>query len=105
MSLKKDGSLAASSKAAGEEAFAAIGRYASHMVREAAAGILTGEAKADPYEYRDRTACTFCGFRGICGFDLRLPGCSYRELRPLKTEDALEKMEEALGDGGKEDGR
>ena len=105
VSLKKDGSLAASSKAAGEEAFAAIGRYASHMVREAAAGILTGEAKADPYEYRDRTACTFCGFRGICGFDLRLPGCSYRELRPLKTEDALEKMEEALGDGGKEDGR
>lgn len=105
VSLKKDGSLSAASKAAGEEAFAAIGRYASRMVREAAAGILTGEAEADPYRYRDQTACTFCAFRGICGFDLRLPGCSYRELRVLKTEDALAKIEEALGEDGKEDRR
>ena len=68
------------------------------FVRRKAAGIgdaiLSGEASAAPYRYSGHTACEYCPYRGVCGFDERLRGCDYRVLRKMDGAEVLLKMKE-----------
>ena len=40
------------------------------------------------------TACDFCPYRGVCGFDEKIPGFSYRRLRKRSPEEVLREMRE-----------
>ena len=47
----------------------------------------------NPYAMGERTACDFCPYKAICGFDEKIAGYEYRKLgKSEKKEEILEKM-------------
>ena len=42
--------------------------------------LIRGRITVDPYEYGKQTACTFCPYKGVCGFDLSIDGYKRRKL-------------------------
>jgi len=86
----KDGSLAKASKVVSESDFHLMMNHALKKVEEARVGILEGETKAAPYRRGDETGCTFCKYRHICGFDVKIPGYEYRDINKMKSEEALD---------------
>ena len=66
-----------------------------------------GEVQAAPYEMGESTGCDYCAYRDICGFDLRIDGCSYRRLEKFTVEEAVAAMwltleENGFGSGGEQ---
>ena len=93
VALKADGSLKATSKTAGTEDFYAMSSHVNRTVMEVGRRILAGDVSVRPYELADRTGCDYCPYHTVCGFDVRLPGFSYRKLEMIaKPEDILERM-------------
>ena len=94
VNVNKDGSLGKASRAAKGEDFSAILAYTDRKVRELGERILSGETGARPYRRDDRTACDYCPYRGVCGFDDRTDSADYRIIRKQETEDLLRQIRE-----------
>lgn len=88
--LKKDGSLGSRSKALDGESLATVSSFVNQKIKETGQKILNGEIGIHPYENGDRSACTFCEFKGVCGFDESLKGYKKRNLGGMTGEEALE---------------
>lgn len=88
----KDGSLSKSSKAVGEEDFAVMTGYAVRKMNDIHEQILSGETAVNPYREGTRTACDYCGYRHICGFEKNSPGCEYREMDKMDRSEAIARM-------------
>lgn len=89
----KNGSLSKASKAVPEEVFKAMMNHAAGKVEEIRREILSGKIEAIPYRRGQETGCDYCSFRHVCGFDIRLPGCMYRDIGNMTTEEAIAAME------------
>ena len=85
----KDGSLGARSSVLTEAQFRELMDAADRKIAELAGDIMNGRMDVSPYELKGRTACTFCDYRSICGFDRRIPGYEYRKLKQLKKDEIL----------------
>ena len=95
VSIKKDQQLGAASKTVTEEAFRDIFRYASYQQKKTTNAMLAGESDAVPSVYNGQSSCEYCGYKNICGFDLRL-GYEQAEMKSMSDEEALMKMHETL---------
>lgn len=62
--------------------------------------ILDGDTGIKPYRMGKRTACDYCPYNSICGFDIRIEGNSYRNLHSLSKEDIWEEMIERRNKNG-----
>ncbi len=97
---KKDGSYSARSAILRPEDFRTISDYVSHKVRSIGADILDGRIPLDPYTEGNtsaaKTACTYCPYIKVCGFDRKLPGYQHRPLPKLDDETALDYMRREL---------
>ncbi len=103
VSRTKSGELSKTSQVFSTEQFAAISDYVNRTVTALGRRMLSGEIAANPYELQGRTACQWCGYRSICGFDESLEGCGYRRLDKKKSKDEiLEEMRVLPKDGGVE---
>ena len=91
---KKDGSLSARSSALSEEELGEISRYVNLKIKEIGSEILEGRIGVNPYRQGMDTACDYCSFQSVCGFDGRIPGYHYRKLEGLKEEEAMQKIRE-----------
>ena len=49
--------------------------------------------RALPYRLKDRTACRFCPYIAVCGFDPLVPGFSYRRLQNHEDAELMDSME------------
>ena len=92
----KDGSLAWYSKVLSGEELELLSDFAKKKMKEIGNAIMDGDAKVNPYKMGDRTSCTYCRYKGICGFDEKLPGFEYRKLEKFDNKKALEKMREEV---------
>ena len=92
----KDGSLSKSSKVLNEEELKLLSTFANRKMQKIGNAIMNGEAEASPYMLGDKTACTYCKYKGICGFDEKLPGYEYRKLDKFDNGEVLEKMREEV---------
>lgn len=88
----KDSSLSKASKALPEEDFETISSYVKKTISELEEKMRTGEIQVSPYEMGTINGCEYCEYRGICGFDEEIEGCSYRKLGKLSDEEVLEQM-------------
>ena len=89
----KDGYPTKRSSTASSKQFKEMTEYVNHKIVEIGREILDGQAEVNPYKLGDRTACDYCAFQGICGFDVKLPGNRYHQLKKLEKEDVFAKME------------
>ena len=97
----KNGSLSSRSKTASKEQFEELCAYVNDKIRENGTRILSGEMEKNPYKLKQRTACDYCSFKEICGFDEKQEGNSFRRLPTFSDEELWKKMREK---GEKEDG-
>lgn len=89
----KEGYPTKRSAIASSKQFKEMTEYVNHKIVEIGQEILNGQAEVNPYKLGDRTACDYCSFQGICGFDVKLPGNRYHQLKKLEKEDVFGRME------------
>lgn len=87
---KKDGGLSARSSVMTGEELQAVSDYVNQKVRQLGREILGGHIPVEPYEKGTENACTYCAFTGVCGFDKNVPGFTYRRLKNMDKEEAME---------------
>lgn len=97
---KKDGSFSARSSVMGEEDFRTVSSYVDQKIRQAGRSILDGRITIDPYSQGNQTACDFCAYKKVCGFDKKIDGFVFRELENLKDDEALMRIRREVADGG-----
>lgn len=90
----KNGDLKAATMATDEEGFRDMIEFAYRKLDRQAQEIYAGEAKANPYRRKKKTACEYCSFRQICGFDNRLPEFTYRNLPEIGRDEIWNKLRE-----------
>lgn len=95
---KKDGSYTQASSVLSDEDFETVSNYVNHKIRELGTSILNGEIGLRPYEQKDQTACTYCAYKSVCGFDKKLGAGFVRHLEELSQEQVLDRMRENGGD-------
>ena len=54
--------------------------------------IMEGSMEARPVKKGEQTACDFCPYGGICGFDPKLPDEQFRRIPSLGAADVWEKL-------------
>lgn len=64
-----------------EENYRELSGKVREKTKELGTGILSGETAAEPYRLGTDTGCDYCPYYAVCGFDVRLDGCGYREIR------------------------
>lgn len=60
-----------------EEEFDSLQEAVKQKVKEACKELLDGKIDAHPMKTKERSACTYCRYKGICMFDTMFEGCSY----------------------------
>lgn len=99
----QEGNLKARTKTADTGFFDEMTEYVYRKLEKEAKEIYAGEISVNPYRYKKETACTFCAYRSVCGFDGRLRGYSYRNLKELEKEEFAKRLrEEGESEGQKE---
>lgn len=94
--FNKDGSLSRTSAAVNEYQFGILRDYVEKKIRDIGVDILKGDVKAAPYQLGQKNPCTFCPYQGVCGFDEKIPGYSFRRLGALSPEEIWKKMKEEV---------
>lgn len=88
--VNKNGELSARSQAVSRKRLEALTDYAVEKAARIGQEILEGHVEQNPYQRKDRTACSLCSCREACGFDERLPGCEFRKLEKMADEGIWE---------------
>lgn len=90
--LNKSGDLVpSSSKSVTMEQMERLQGYMKKAAAEIGREILNGNTSIAPYKNESGSACTYCRFRGICGFDSAKD--SYRYLKKFSDDEVWENME------------
>ncbi len=80
------------SSVANQERFEGLRQYVRKKVKEAGQDILRGEAGVNPYKSGQKTACDYCPYHAVCGFDKKVSGFEYRKLKGKKAEEIWEEL-------------
>lgn len=76
-----------------EEQLNALMDYAWDELKTSSQSMYEGDIAIDPFDYHERTPCTFCEYRSVCQFDQSL-GNDYRKLDSLSEKEVLERLKE-----------
>lgn len=87
---KKDGSLSARSSVMSREELQAVSDYVNHKVKDIGREIMEGNIEVNPYESGSAEACTYCAYKGVCGFDPAVSGYTRRKLKEMSREEVME---------------
>ena len=71
--------------------------FVKDKVKELGRELSEGQIPVNPYSCKNRTACDYCAFRSVCGFDPGTPGFSYRRLSEKAGEKIFEEGKEKSG--------
>ena len=91
LSYNKSGTLRKGASVATEEEFAALGKFVKQKIENVKEAIYNGNVEASPYELKDRNACTYCPYQGVCGFEKKIPGYEFRRIKQF-TDNEIWKM-------------
>ena len=94
VTYNKDGSFRKGSSVATREQFRLLNEYVKRKISDIRGEILSGDTEVSPYELGKRTACTYCSYQGVCGFDRKIPGYEYRRLKQFSDQEIWNHLEE-----------
>lgn len=89
----------AKSSVAGGNRFSALKRYVNEKLKTEGREILDGVVAVNPYKQGNKTACDYCPYHAVCGFDLKTSGFGFRKFKPLKSEEIWPVIEGEQQDG------
>ena len=93
---RKDGSFTAASGVITDQDYGLVSSYVNERIRAFGKRILDGDISVNPYEMKGKSACTWCRFKPICGFDPALDGFRTRELDALDEDEVMERLKNHL---------
>lgn len=102
---KADGSYTAASSTASGQQLRQLSGFVREKLEKLGKEILEGNIGVRPYRRKKETACTYCAFADLCGFDGKLPGASYRDLQEIPEKVFWERLEQEETEPEKEPGR
>ena len=82
------------SSVAGGKRFAHLTDYVNQKLREMGQEILDGNVAVDPYKQGNRTACDYCPYHSVCGFDLKTDGYGFRRFKPMKAQEIWKEIDQ-----------
>ena len=89
----KDGEVQAGrSSVANRERFARLSQFVHRKLKKAGQEILDGEIGVAPYKNGQRTACDYCPYHAVCGFDRKTSGYEFNRWKNRKTEEIWEEI-------------
>ena len=74
--------------------------YVDYILKDTGRAILAGDIRVNPCRYdknAERTACKFCNYRVLCGFDSGIDGFAYHEVGNFDEEEMERRMAEKIG--------
>jgi len=80
------------STVANRERFEKLSVYVQEKLRQTGRELLAGETTAAPYKSGGRTACDYCPYHAVCGFDKKTAGYEYRRFKSKKAEEIWEEI-------------
>ncbi|MBR0381642.1 MAG: PD-(D/E)XK nuclease family protein [Eubacterium sp.] len=92
--MKNDRTPYSSAAVMSTEDFMAAGRFARKKITSIGEQIYSGDITPRPYKKGNLTACSYCAFRDVCGFDPRIPGYKYRLFGHMDKDLVLNKIRE-----------
>ncbi len=92
--INQDGKLAANSRTASREQFAILSKYVKNKIKKTGCEILDGVVAVNPYQMKKNTACDYCAYKEICGFDTKIPGYEFRNLPSFEKDEIWKKLEQ-----------
>lgn len=87
VSKLKSGAYRSTSRTVRTEEFQGLLGYAQTVREELTRQMKQGEVDVNPYEMGDRSACDYCGYKNICGFDERIEGYAYRRIHKMSEDE------------------
>lgn len=94
VSYKKDGNFTSSSSVASREQFGVLGDFVKKQMTAYGNEIMKGNIAIRPFKEDKRTACDYCEYKGVCGFDPSFEENRYKKLKKQSTKDVWDKLEE-----------
>jgi ATP-dependent helicase/nuclease subunit B len=91
VSTNKEGAFKKGSEICSTETFQKLSDYVNEKMLEIGGRIREGEIEKKPYKNGEKTGCTYCPYRGVCGFDVSVPGYCYEQI-VLSEEEAMSKI-------------
>jgi ATP-dependent helicase/nuclease subunit B len=88
----KDGYPTKRSNVAELSQLTALEGLVTEHVTKLGKNILDGIADIKPYQMGKKNACEYCPYGSICGFDTRIPGNNYRNLRALSKDEVWKEI-------------
>ena len=79
LGLTARGEFTQSSRIYSQEEFETLTKDVREVVCRLAEEILDGSTEASPASWSDKTACDYCPYKSVCGFDLSIDGYKYRD--------------------------
>lgn len=97
LNLKKDGTPGKGSAACSEEQFALMQQFMHRKLYRMGKEISEGHIEKAPYSRKlQEEGCTYCPYKGVCGFDEKQYGYHKRHIKAYDEEDIWQKMQEFL---------
>lgn len=88
----KSGELTKTSGATSEENLKGLKCFLDKQLSDRAKEIILGKTDLSPYRLGSKTACDYCLYPGICGFDSRMPDNQYKYLKKMSKEEVWDKI-------------
>lgn len=85
-----------SSKIVNEDSFQVIADFTNQKVKKLGEEIVGGNIGITPCQDGDTTACDYCKYGKICGFDKKIPGYEFHKLQKYKDANALGLLQEFI---------
>lgn len=90
---KKDTFYSNVASVADESTFEKLQRYIYTLMEQAGIRMISGDVVLNPFEYKNKKACTFCPFKSVCQFDPLLPENNFKQLQELKDDEILQHID------------
>ncbi|MFZ3578657.1 helicase-exonuclease AddAB subunit AddB [Virgibacillus sp. DJP39] len=95
--VKKNGGFNSHSKIADNETFSGLQSHVHQLMGQAGIDMTSGGVHLNPYQHKQKVACTFCSFKSVCQFDPILEENNYRKLPDMNDDDILAKLRKEEG--------
>lgn len=82
------------SQVASTEQMKNLCHYGKKKAENLGSQMMKGNISVNPYEYKGKTACDYCEYGGVCGFDTGIEGYRYRRLNNMELNDVWNYLEQ-----------
>lgn len=95
---KADGSWTAVSSVASTRQLNGLSKFVQKKLETLGKEILEGRVDTRPYKRKQKKACDYCAYKDMCGFDRKIPGTAYRQLRDLSKQEIWNRIASLEGE-------